>query len=135
MFTTPCFISKNTPELRSKLEELGYKPMDGICPSNWIIQTGEIGLYFKISSPQCAFGIDCGENEILFLALVALTDDSDYMQWFTDGEEYILCDRQDWIDMYSTLCCGGHYENGAKLDKFHKATPEELINHFKNESN
>jgi hypothetical protein len=24
-FTTPCFIRKNTPELRNKLEELGYK--------------------------------------------------------------------------------------------------------------
>ena len=24
MFTTPCFIRKNTPELRKKLEELGY---------------------------------------------------------------------------------------------------------------
>ena len=26
MFTTPCFIRKNTPELRKKLEELGYFP-------------------------------------------------------------------------------------------------------------
>lgn len=25
-FTTPCFIRKNTQELRKKLEELGYKP-------------------------------------------------------------------------------------------------------------
>ena len=24
-FTTPCFIRKNTPELRKKLEELGYE--------------------------------------------------------------------------------------------------------------
>lgn len=24
-FTTPCFIRKNTPELRKKLEELRYK--------------------------------------------------------------------------------------------------------------
>ncbi len=24
MFTTPCFIRKNTPELREKLERLGY---------------------------------------------------------------------------------------------------------------
>ena len=23
-FTTPCFIRKNTPELRNKLKELGY---------------------------------------------------------------------------------------------------------------
>lgn len=25
-FTTPCFIRKNTVELRKKLEELGYEP-------------------------------------------------------------------------------------------------------------
>ena len=34
-FTQPCYIRKNTPELRKKLEELGYKieptysPFDG----------------------------------------------------------------------------------------------------------
>lgn len=30
-FTTPCFIRKNTPELRKKLEELGYEILGG----NW----------------------------------------------------------------------------------------------------
>ena len=25
-FIQPCFIRKNTPELRKKLEDLGYKP-------------------------------------------------------------------------------------------------------------
>ena len=30
-FTTPCFIRKNTPELRKKLEELGYE----ILNSGW----------------------------------------------------------------------------------------------------
>ena len=28
MFTQPCFIRKNTSELRKKLEELGYIPID-----------------------------------------------------------------------------------------------------------
>ena len=27
-FTTPCFIRKNTAELRKKLEELGYKTLN-----------------------------------------------------------------------------------------------------------
>ena len=27
MFTQPCFIRKNTPELRKKLDELGYIPL------------------------------------------------------------------------------------------------------------
>lgn len=69
-------------------------------------------------------------NKDLFLALSALRDDQSYMQWFTDGNDYILCDRQDWIDMYSTLCSGGKYTM-EELDKFHKATAQELIQYFK----
>ena len=32
--------------------------------------------------------IDCGTNEILFLSLAALRDDSDYMQWFMNNYGY-----------------------------------------------
>lgn len=32
MFTTPCFIRKNTPELIDKLEELGHEG----CPNEYI---------------------------------------------------------------------------------------------------
>lgn len=40
-FTTPCFIRKNTPELRSKLEELGYKPF-GIVERGFGLSTDEL---------------------------------------------------------------------------------------------
>ena len=78
--------------------------------------------------------IDCGTNEDLFLAIAALREDSDYMQFFTDGTEFILCDRYDWIDMYSVLCSGlsNAKDRVKELDKFQKATAEELIEHFKN---
>lgn len=39
MFTTPCFIRKNTPELRKKLEELGYRycsTFDEKAPYLWL---------------------------------------------------------------------------------------------------
>lgn len=36
-FTTPCFIRKNTQELRKKLEELGYE----------ILNSGNSGRYHK----------------------------------------------------------------------------------------
>lgn len=78
--------------------------------------------------------INCIGNSKLFLAIAALRDDSDYMQWFAYGNEFILCDREDWIDMISTLCCGGNYnydKNGELSNLFHKATVNELIEHFK----
>lgn len=86
-FTTPAFIRKNTPELRKRLEALGYKPLlfieDGECLST----TSNLGHYHSIRSEQfdnkdphstydCAGRIDCGANEDLFLAIAALRDDT-----------------------------------------------------------
>lgn len=132
MFTRSCFIKKDTTELRSELEKLGYvhkgksenKSLSGLycCPNGYYECDKEPSRYESI--------IDCGKDERLFLAIAALRDDQSYMQWFTDGNDYILCDRQDWIDMYSTLCSGGKYTM-EELDKFHKATAQELIQHFK----
>ena len=73
--------------------------------------------------------IDCGTNEELFLAIAALRDDNDYMQFFTNGIIWFLCDAQ-------------RVENSNLYDKeykiqikkgcdYHKATVEELIEHFK----
>lgn len=143
MFTNSCIILKNTKSLRDKLEEFGYKiPLcssyyEGrkrgfLCRPNLAIGVPEdcddfnLDEYLK-NNPHI---IDCGTNEDLFLALAALMDDEDYMQFFTDGKDFILCDRQDWIDMYSTLCYGSKYTMD-ELDKFHKATAQELIQHFK----
>ncbi len=48
-FTTSCFIRKNTPELRKKLEKLGYMSMfsnaNGIC----LATAAYIENYFSIS--------------------------------------------------------------------------------------
>ena len=76
--------------------------------------------------------INCIGNPQLFKAVSAITGDHDEDQWFTDGKEWIFCDRQDWIDMYSVLCCGGryNYNKNGELDKFHKATLSELQAHF-----
>lgn len=144
MFTNSCIVLKNTKSLRDKLEEFGYKiPLcssyyEGrkrglLCRPNLAIGVPEdcddfnLDEYLK-NNPHI---IDCGTNEDLFLALAASMDDEGYMQFFTDGKDFILCDRQDWIDMYSTLCSGGKYTM-EELDKFHKATAQELIQHFKN---
>ena len=141
-FIQPCFIRKNTPELRKKLEELGYKP------SYPIFQYPEVfkhiaacnffgSKYYGVSDDEVSHHgaikdaiknrgmIDCGTNEELFLALAALRDDSDKWQLFVfdgiDIPDYFLQKGDMWI---------------CSLDKHlvencHKATVEEIIEHFK----
>ena len=62
--------------------------------------------------------IYCGTNEELFLAIAALRDDADKNQWFTDGNEY-------WQQ-----CIGGFKFPSLAKEKLHKATVQELIEHF-----
>lgn len=93
-FTTPCFIRKNTPGLRKKLEELGYYPH----PSekkfyedypNYVGSSLHTGRGFYAIMPigydeELAFEVYCGLNEVRFLALAALRSDTDKGQWFCD---------------------------------------------------
>jgi hypothetical protein len=166
-FTTPCFIRKNTPELRSKLEELGYEP--NAYESFWeddnryIITTiGSQGYsYYTLCIKNCCLlenelFIDCGTNEELFLALAALRDDSDYMQWFMSPKTRPkispgYCGQIVGMDGHYKEIVGYEwyrYENkdNALTEKLnamvqmeaedmefepHKSTVEELIEHFK----
>ena len=127
-FTTPCFIRKNTPELRKKLEKLGYRLFGEELDEDLCIFTSpECGLYnieffSNIPHPEETDSIDCGTNENLFLAIAALRDDTDRKQWFTDDYHWEICPDEvayinAWIDRYG-------YSP-------HKATVEELIEHFK----
>lgn len=127
-FIQPAFIRKNTTELREKLINLGLKiglyredaPIISAC-------YGEINATFnKEPYPN---DIDCGKNENLFLALAALRDDSDYMQWFVWGKRWML-----W-----KYDCNPHRTQSTTgissvFLRGHKATPKELIEHFKDES-
>ena len=142
-FSTPAFILKNTPELRKKLEELGYL----FIPNGWnewsipienceyllcdtdTYQGNPISYYTgKVCKPN--LGIDCGTNEELFLAIAALRDDTDDNQWFTNG-------KGDW-GMYRDGSDGNlpgmdffGMPNDFDLSHYHKATVNELIEHFK----
>ena len=140
-FTTPCFIRKNTPELRKKLEELGYNHAQNVwedkhinkCRLLWTEYYGSYWHHYIEARPKKFFDthIDCGENEQLFLALAALRDDSDKFQWFCDDEEeyksLFFC-KYDDVEQHI------HNEmDGWDCEGFHKATPEELIKHFNKE--
>lgn len=147
-FTTPCFIRKNTPELRKKLEELGYiknspKWTDD-CNIVWAYQYSEekgfdtphyvianaFDIPFDKHSRLCGKFIDCGTNEKLFLAIAALRDDTGDNQLFTNekGDWGIYRDGSDGglpgMDFYGM-------PNDFNLSYYHKATVNELIEHFK----
>ena len=146
-FTTPCFIRKNTQELRRGLEELGYfndspewtnncsiiwayqYPMKGFDTPNYVI-ADSFDIPFDKHSALCGKFVDCGTNEELFLAIAALRDDTDNNQLFTNG-------KGDW-GIYRDGSDGGlsgmdfyGVPNDFNLSYYHKATVDELIEHFK----
>ena len=137
MFTTPCFIRKNTPELRKQLEELGY-----LTPSKvWYdedfaictIYRDNTSGYFnakidddfeRIIAPSYSY-IDCGTNEDLFIAIASMTDDeyglSDYYIVITDHDpRYIKGSIHKALPISSVI----------HPSCYRKATVEELINYF-----
>lgn len=136
MFTTPCFIRKSTPELRRKLDELGYFPHPTANPL-YNHRSGALytGRFFYSNIPtgtqeENSKIIDCGTNEELFLAIAALRDDSDVNQWFVmDVEIYTDFPQGSWF--MATDRSGGRHV-GTQIEPLycHKATVEELIEHF-----
>ena len=141
-FTTPCFIRKNTEELRKKLEDIGYKNASSSNHHDIIYTDAEHGVYFttfasNITDDEVAY--DCKYNRTLFLAIAALRDDSNYMQWFiTDSPLSVSYDDSIGNDHYFTEPKGSMFfwdENWNHdtiiSGSYHKATVEELINHFK----
>ena len=140
MFTQPCFIRKNTPELRKKLEELGYHTYHiedyEDAPSNWCtvseVEACYAGIWCNEPKGESAKKrIDCGTNEELFLAIAALRNDTDINQWFVmEVKVYQDLSQGDW---FKATDVNGQYHIGTKIDPLycHKATVEELIEHFK----
>lgn len=136
-FTTPCFIRKSTYKLMDRLNELGYRLFG--CELNedlCIFTEPEYRLYSveffsNIPHPDETDSIDCGTNEELFLALAALRDDSNYMQWFICTEDYIESPDKEWKvgDWDLNTCMDVTY--GQQLPHWRKATVDELIEHFK----
>ena len=151
MFTQECFIHKNTKDLRSKLSSLGLKLNHGKAWGKYlcVFKTEDSKEWRYVASPLSELegmpnyknAIDCGDNEELFLAIAALRDDNDYMQWFVTEV------NQSWVNIgiYSPkgsfeLCLQENRYNKEWVGKeefcscvvpAHKATIEELIEHFK----
>ena len=138
MFTQKCFIRKNTPEIRKRLDEIGRAFIEN-GHGEWRIHVDKNEYLFCGDEQFCddriyyyigrvckpIEGIDCGTNEELFLAIAALRDDSDKFQYFTNGVFWIKCSQ---LELKHEL--DNNYEEFCVAD-FHKATVQELIEHFK----
>lgn len=130
-FTTPCFIHKNTANIRNRLKELGYycNPYLGwhnLCTYIFGITSVYSCCDDDINALKEIYVlVDCGTNEELFLAIAALRDDTDKYQWFTDGDLWIMCPSI----KFSTYCV--YNDIDINIDTFHKATVDELIECFK----
>ena len=149
-FTTPCFIRKNTKELRKELEELGYEILNSgdttLDAHNYdgkgnhksieegkaiITSYGNLyGVVYDVDTVTKKGRIDCGINEELFLAIASLRDDTNNNQLFTNdkGDWGIYWDGSDGglsgMDFYGM-------PNDFEIDNYHKATVNELIEYFK----
>lgn len=127
MFTTTCYVrGVMTESLQSSLTEMGYHVLTSLFnlagPYECYIVAYENGNEGCVApcdldvhiAPGC---IDCGDNVEMFLALAALRDDSDFMQWFCDDTRTVfdICRKQKYDGIFR-----------------HKMSAEEIVEHFKN---
>lgn len=137
-FTTPCFIRKNTPELRKKLEELGYKLNNGKWMGKYLatFRIKATGEWRYVASPEwdlqnnpdINIAIDCGTNESLFLALAALRDGSHKNQWHICIRDHITYQMNEYHVGDWNMCV---HDKLSRYACWRKATAKEIINHFK----
>lgn len=136
-FTTPCFVRVENPEKRKELIEwlnnIGRRPTpySELDRSPWFTAyaTGRFcqtnGFHMHPEMAQKNGYINCGKNIELFKSLAAMNDENDYMQWFTDGEQFELCIGIDYLKE-------DYIPSDLEERKvyWHKATYEELIEYF-----
>lgn len=135
-----CFIRKNTLEIQERLKELGV-PQNDFDKGNrpWIAYNH--GMWITVDEGHNRLfpnDIDCGDNEDLFFALVALRDNTNNHQWFIAqdtmwdenyyGEVTVYYEKGDWLlwNEYSFM--------EDMPSDFKKATVEEIIEHFNKEN-
>lgn len=134
-FTTPCFIRKNTPELRENLKAFGYIDCSTVDDRYTAIfvdaEHGEFFTEYLSNITEDELAIDCYENDNLFLAIAALRDDTDRGQFFVTESRLGSINCPDSIIEKGSfiICCTDKWDS---VDiPSHKASVLELIEHFK----
>ena len=134
------YINKNTHELREKLVNMGYynswlnstpsRRYGILCNKKAICGIPSNGYDFNIADylSENSNIINSEGNETVFLAIAAINDENDYMQWFIcdDGHSMFKVDKPGMtMDEYVHNYMDCWDTTGAR-----KATPEEIIKHF-----
>lgn len=139
MFIKDCFIRnpKNKIDLIIEVDKLGYTPMymnprNNLGGSNLVC---EFQTWHCTDSDNKPDAIDCKNNEVLFLAIAALRDDTDKNQWFIyDTMDCVVESMRkiDWIKCEEDKIEDFMFYDCAYLN-CRKATVNELIKHFSHE--
>lgn len=154
-FTTPCFVRVEDVEKRKELagwmQEIGYAVCRCCLFDGWntlhcgtVSERGGgsevhgipdydgdtavgVGMFKAEEAGKEHPACDCGENIGLFKAMAAMNDENDLNQWYVCDVPY-WCDlRQgDWVIKRDTMDHTTFFPS-----VFHKATVEEIIEHFK----
>ena len=152
-FTQHCFIqlqhSVDVWFVIDKLNMLGYKPcihqygLQEGSESTYIICKSDGSYYFaySISYYTNDWGINCIDNKELFIALAALRDDTPINSFYYYKERLCKCEKLELKDLnfntaryyYKCRCIDNPMICFCCEEKdLHKATVEEIIEHFKN---
>lgn len=161
-FLQPCFIRLNTPEIIEEMKIIGYQPLtsqekyskyeylyvtEGYdeCIDSYPFFSGGVmeqaDKYFANREDI----IDCGDNIKLFMAIAALSDDTDYGQYFvlecnwciglSDNATIIpkgslvKCQHDKWF--VDTDSLGNPCIWSSRNVPSHKASVQELIENLK----
>lgn len=132
-FTVPCWIKKNTQELRTELEKIGYQNRHESMTTNVedfpYLCTYRDGFYFGVIGDEVgldSFYVDCGENELLFLAIASKTDnDAELGPYYTVIQDLLPYYPKGYMSKKLPLMSDIH------PSYYRQSTVNELKNYFK----
>ena len=121
-------IAYNNDENKEWLESIGYKliPTKDFPCAFIITSTDGTFTFIRAQNVVILGEINCIGNTPLFKAISAMRDGNDYMQWFTNGDDFELCRG---IDFLMEDLTEGDLEDRKRF--WHKVTIEELKQLFK----
>lgn len=122
-------IGNNTVNNRDWLINLGYKYFISKDGKKLFSIGSDLETSKSFTEEDTSIFIDCTNNNRLFKAITAIHQESDYMQWFTNGIDWCKCHTETFNHFL-------YHENKEDssinlIGAWHKAGVEELINMFK----
>jgi hypothetical protein len=151
LFRHYCYVKpKDKIAVVEKLCNIGYKPSMTFDIEQKYIFTSQNGLYYSTNNPYLdtfgdeetrmvydkLYGIYCADNDDLFLAIAAVNDRNDYMQWFysevydCDGNQlphHVFLCNQETLEKFGWI---NNSPNSYKSGVYKKIGINGLIDYF-----